>query len=395
MASLCTGNYYPGLMSNAAQELEFLRKHIEVGLKFDGWWQDAGWYPCYGPVWSRTGTWEVDTTRFPKGLREVSDFVHSKGIKSIVWFEPERVTPGTWLADKHPEWVHGGSKGGLLKLGDPRLPQVADRSHRSHAHRTGHRRLSPGLQHRPPAVLAGSRFRGSSGHHRDPPRGGATSPIGTSYCDDIRACSSTRARPAGGETIWRRCVGRSHCCAATGTTHPDGQQCQTYGLSLWFPYQGTAGCLYGVMNSRYWMRSQMTCEFTFGPDDKGLAVADWDLLKSTMDEWRQINGYFLADFYPLTPYSLTGEAWMAWQYDRPASGEGLIQVFRRGASIYETARIPLRGLEPKTTYALTDLDTKEMKHVSGEELTRDGLPITIKSKPGSAIIVYRRIQANK
>ena len=118
MASLCTGNYYPGLLSNASQELEFLRKHIEVGIQFDAWWQDAGWYPCYGPVWSRTGTWEVDATRFPKGLREVSDFVHSNGLKSIVWFEPERVTPGTWLADKRPEWVHGGSKGGLLKLSD-------------------------------------------------------------------------------------------------------------------------------------------------------------------------------------------------------------------------------------------------------------------------------------
>ena len=35
----------------------------------------------------------------------VSDYAHSKGIKIIVWFEPERVTPGSWLYEHHPEWL--------------------------------------------------------------------------------------------------------------------------------------------------------------------------------------------------------------------------------------------------------------------------------------------------
>ena len=41
------------------------------------------------------------------------------GIKTIVWFEPERVTPGTWLTEHHPEWILGGKGGGLLNLGNP------------------------------------------------------------------------------------------------------------------------------------------------------------------------------------------------------------------------------------------------------------------------------------
>jgi alpha-galactosidase len=40
-------------------------------------------------------------------------------MKHIVWFEPERVHPGTWLAENHPEWIHGGKNGGLLRLDDP------------------------------------------------------------------------------------------------------------------------------------------------------------------------------------------------------------------------------------------------------------------------------------
>merc|ERR1711964_705210 len=68
--------------------------------------------------WTNTGTWEVDTTRFPNQLRAVTDYGRSKGVKSIVWFEVERVTPGTWLYDNHPEWLLGDTEWKLLNLGD-------------------------------------------------------------------------------------------------------------------------------------------------------------------------------------------------------------------------------------------------------------------------------------
>lgn len=394
MASLCTGNYYHGLMSNAAQELEFLRKHIELGIKFDAWWQDAGWYPCYGAIWSKTGTWEVDATRFPKGLREVSDYVHSQGLKSIVWFEPERVVAGTWLTDKHPEWVHGGNKGGLLKLGDPECRKW--------------------LTNHIDQLLT---TQGIDIYRQD----FNIDPLPFWRAADAEDRQGiTEIRHVEGYFAWWDELLRRHSgmfidsCASGGRRNdletlrravpllrsdwynaPDGQQCHTYGLSLWFPYQGTAGCLYGVMNSRYWIRSQMTAEFTFGPDNKGLAAADWDLLKSAMDEWRQINRFFFGDFYPLTPYSLTGEAWMAWQYNCPKTGEGAVQAFRRSESVYESARFPLRGLNPKAVYMLTDLDTEAAQKLTGEELVKNGLLIRIKDKPGSALVVYRRCQGNR
>ena len=37
-----------------------------------------------------------------------------------MWFEPERVTAGSWLWEKHPEWLLGsGEKDRLLFLGNP------------------------------------------------------------------------------------------------------------------------------------------------------------------------------------------------------------------------------------------------------------------------------------
>lgn len=45
--------------------------------------------------------------------------VRSPLIGLIVWYEPERVTAGTWLAENHPDWVLGGRNGGSSTLGDP------------------------------------------------------------------------------------------------------------------------------------------------------------------------------------------------------------------------------------------------------------------------------------
>src|SRR5439155_948821 len=92
---------------------------LEEGFKLDYWWIDAGWYPSQ-QGWQMTGTWEPDRKRFPNGFRPVADHLHSKGVKLILWFEPERVRPGTWLAENHPEWLLGREgENKRLSLGNP------------------------------------------------------------------------------------------------------------------------------------------------------------------------------------------------------------------------------------------------------------------------------------
>ena len=109
---------YPGMKSNAADEIRYVDRYVKADAKPDYWWIDAGWYPC-GDGWGNVGTWEPDPQRYPKGLREVADRVHADGMKLVVWFEPERVAAGSWLAEHRPQWVLGGKGGGLLNLGNP------------------------------------------------------------------------------------------------------------------------------------------------------------------------------------------------------------------------------------------------------------------------------------
>src|ERR1019366_8571932 len=84
-----------------AAQLRVAKAAFNTGC--DAHWLDAAWFEG----------------GFPNGLKPVSDACHQLGLKFILWFEPERVAPGTQIAREHPEFVFGGDKGGLFKLSDP------------------------------------------------------------------------------------------------------------------------------------------------------------------------------------------------------------------------------------------------------------------------------------
>ncbi|MDY0165248.1 MAG: alpha-galactosidase [Thermoguttaceae bacterium] len=96
--------------ANEANQIMHIDRYLEEGLKLDYWWMDAGWY-IQQHGWPQVGTWEVDPNRFPRGFRPISDHAHSKGVKILVWFEPERVAPGTWLYENRPQWLLSATSG--------------------------------------------------------------------------------------------------------------------------------------------------------------------------------------------------------------------------------------------------------------------------------------------
>ena len=88
-----------------ANMLEGIANIAAHRLAVDYWWIDAGWFTC-GRNWARyVGNPDPDPVRFPHGLRSVVDAAHGAGLKFLLWFEPERVMPDTWLFQHHPEWL--------------------------------------------------------------------------------------------------------------------------------------------------------------------------------------------------------------------------------------------------------------------------------------------------
>jgi len=119
---------------------------------------------------------------------------------------------------------------------------------------------------------------------------------------------------------------------------------------------------------------------------------DYAEIRRILKQWRSYAGYYFGDYYPLTPYNLDAESWIAWQFDVPESGEGMIQAFRRDRSVYETARFPLRGIDAQADYEVRSVDEPKAKVVSGKNLLEHGAMVTIGERPGAVVVVYRRVR---
>ena len=168
MAACSSHQFGEMIHADSASQKLFVDRYLEEQLPLDYWWMDAGWYLCDGQ-WPKTGTWEVDTKRFPGGLRPISDHARAKGVKTIVWFEPERVHSGTWLTENHPEWILGGKNGGLLNLGNPEARQWLTEHVDKLLTEQGIDLYRQDFNMDPLSFWRTERRRGSPGHHREPP----------------------------------------------------------------------------------------------------------------------------------------------------------------------------------------------------------------------------------
>ncbi len=144
----------------------------------------------------------------------------------------------------------------------------------------------------------------------------------------------------------------------------------------------------------YGFRSVMCPHITLAYDVRN-KDSDYDAVRRLVAEWRKIAPYYLGDYYPLTPYSLENDIWMAWQFDRPDLGEGMVQAFRRADSFYEAARFKLNGLDPEADYQVTNLDAGDGLVMAGRELTEVGLLVVLKNQPGSGVITYKRVKLSE
>jgi alpha-galactosidase len=306
------------------------------------------------------------------------------------------VTPNTWLTNNHPDWVLGGKNGGLLDLGNPAAwSWLVDRvdklitSEGVDVYRQDFNMDPLGY------------WRGNDAADRQ----GITEIKHVqgylAYWDELRrrhpgmlidSCASGGRRDDF-ETM-RRAVPylRSDYC-----TDPDGMQCHTYGFALWLPYyRGATG-----KTETYDLRSNYSPLMLLCWDTVRNKSLDYALAKKLLAEWRGVAPCFFGDFYPLTSYHATNDVWMAWQFDCPERGEGMVQAFRRGDSPYESMRPKLRGLDPKAVYTCTRLgggwvggsgDVNGMSTIeaTGSQLSKSGVLINIYEQPGSAIIVYKK-----
>jgi len=364
---------------------------VENGVPIDYYQIDAGWFEN---GWPNTGTWEPDPTRFPRGLKPVGDAVHALGLGFILWFEPERVVPGTWLATEHPEWLIGTTdvpgelayqaNWNLLDLGNPDALAWAETKISDMIGEYGVDIYRHDFNMFPLYAWRA---------HDAPDRQGITE---IRYIEGLYAFwDYLRAQhpgllvdnsASGGRRLDLEAISRS--VPLFRTDHfwvANADQDMTYALSHWLPIHAM-----GVHASQdtYTFRSGMGTSVALAYNY--LAGPPWEWLRARLAEYAGIREYFYGDYYPLFSGVSEGSIWVAYQFDRPDLAEGMVLAFRREGLNRGTVQLALGGLDPAATYTFTFVDTGATVTLTGAEAAGAGLEVALDSARESALITYRR-----
>jgi alpha-galactosidase len=339
--------FHEMINANEENQIQFIDRYLAEGLKLDYWWMDAGWYQTDSD-WPKTGT--------------------------------ERVAPGTWLYEKHPNWLLGkNGEQKLLNLGNPEARDWA-------------------IEHFSKLITEQGIDLYRQDFNIDPlPYWRANDAPDRQGITEIKHIEGYLA-------FWDALLARHpglriDSCASGGRRNdletlrrsvpllrsdyilePTGQQLHTYGMSLWIPYYGTG------INSidPYVFRSQAVISATACYDVRRTDY-DYETLRKLTAQWRDYSKYYLADFYPLTPYARDEDEWLAWEFFDPAKGEGVVQAFRRTKCDADHLDVTLRALDPARTYLVTDIDTNQSREMHG-----DSIRIDSPAKPSAKVLLIRR-----
>ena len=379
--------------------------HLEAirGLGFELFWLDAYWTRDGFPNGMGNYGFPLERAeppdRFPRGLKPIGDAAHEAGLGFVVWFEPERVAPGTHLAREHPEWVisPAGDGSGLLNLGLPEARQyladyliAAIKQYGLNCLRIdfniGPLPFWQHLDQQDPERVGLAEIRYVEGLYR--------------MWDDVRAacpglfidnCAS------GGMRVDLETCSRSIPLWRTDATIPPlmardfdqaalQNQAMTAGLSRYLPFHTS-----GMMGATpYWFRSGFNAGISFCEDCRPAGYPR-ALLAQGIAEGKRLRPYYAGDFYPLSEVTVSPRDWCVLQYHRPEQGDGLVVAFRRHQSPYAGYDCELRGLEPAAEYTVTQAGAYEPSPpvtMRGADLQR--LRVQIPERPGSVVVEYRR-----
>jgi alpha-galactosidase len=392
VALQCFDRYWRSVpeWSTEAGQIHAAKVAHELGC--DTLWLDASWFPDKFP-WG-VGNWTHNKDEFPNGLKPVSDACHERGLKFLLWFEPERVTLGTQVDKDHPQFVlrrkdvgPDVQRSGLFKLYDPAARKwLTDL-------------LSKLISDYGLDVYRNDFNFDPAPFWREndaPDRQGMTE---IQYIeglyqmwDDLRAqhpglwidnCASGGRRidlemSMRSVPLWRSDTG----CAANSA---DWNQIQSYGLSLYVPINTIAGWVPEAYSWRSAATGGFICQWDYLNKDFPMEKA-----KAAIKEVEENQKYWYGDFYPLTPCSTKLDQFIAYQFHRPDLNGGIMLGFRRKECEASTLVVKPQGLSPDVTYKVEIIDDawgKQEKTVLGRDLM-SGLELTFDKKESSLLVRY-------
>ncbi len=402
------GEYY-GFWENS------FNSFFDHGLTADFRWFDAGWYsdPYKNTVpsdwWGTVGSWELDHKKWPgTTFNDSVEYLHECGTKTMVWFEPERVTHLSGMVSNYGydrTWVlsdHGNNNCFVNNLGIKEcLEWTTDRiltfldTYNVDLYREDFN-LDPGI------------FRSIGDGYQGHDRVGITENLYMQghyqlwdniieYCADNGKCTFVDSCASGGgrndlETMRRSVpILRSD---SDRTTIPL-RLAYTQSLAKWLPFSGaasndsTAQLSEGNTDIYSFRASYLGTTYITGRYYHNQNNINWAELKQGLKEHKEISKYILKDYYSLTPYRgvSNDREWVSYMYFDKEDNSGVIQAFRQGNCLEDSILVQVKGVDKDKYYSITDLDgVNSVAKIKGSALQK-GLPIYT-AKPRTAIVMY-------
>lgn len=375
-----------------------LEKMIEEDAKVDFRWFDAGWYirpdltsaqpyvPGYD-WWDSVGTWELDPEKWPdQTFLESTDFARENGMKTLVWFEPERVTDPENLAKNfgyNLDWAIRieGERTISNNIGDPacldwtveRICKML-RENKVEMYREDNNCNAAALWKHLDGIEGEGRqgiteCKFIAGHYEMWDRIIACT-LSYGGCGFVDSCASGGGR----NDLESMRRGIPLLRSDSDRTSTSLRLSMTWGFNRWIPFCGANSkeklsqlAPTGQSDPYVWRASYLPAlnvdsQFVQDPDQ------DFDMLRFGLREWKQVSPYLLKDFYPLTPWHSEQDKFdfTAFCYYDSETQKGVLLAFRQENCGRDTLKVMLPFAENGAEYVLTDADTAEKTVVKGE-----------------------------
>ena len=361
----------------------------EVFKHTDAFWMDAGWYSYNEGWYDGVGNWTVDKNRYDNGIIELSDYAKKKGLKHTLWYEPERVFPGTEFYNKgteNPEWL-------ISVDGEDNLMwNIADED---------------ALKYYCDYILASLKENGVTIYRQDfnfaPLKywqkadkefyDGRTGICENHYVTNeykyldyltenvpgliIDNCAS------GGKRLDLEMAYRSIAFWRSDyncSYHPDlfeATQSQTYGISFWLPITG----------ANLYMIDEYTCRSAIMP----LMLMDFFSHQNEEFEYYNEQRAQMGErYYPLEFGSFDKDKIMAMQFSSEDATSGMALIYKRADVTDTEYTLFLNGLHTATKYEIYDYDNSEKVYtMEGIELMKYGLTLPLPEGEKAMIIMFK------
>lgn len=376
--------------------------HDMNGLDFEAYWLDAWWHKGGFPHGMGSYTYPiakaVDPERFPQGIKPLSEAVHDKGYKFLLWFAPETAWEGSAIWHEHPHWLLSSATApasSTVNLGIPeareymtKLMDAYIKTWGVNVWRTDSGPVAAHFQDNDTdpdrkGILEIRYYEGlyrlwddllamNPGLMIDNCSGGGTR-------IDLETSSRSIALWRTDSTVWS--IGTRDY-----TRTPIVNDVINASLNRYVPFSlsGSIGI------EPYYIRSGFNGGLSLY-DALPQTESSRQMLNQAIAECKRMRAYLVGDFYRLIYQSHDPREWCVYQYHLPDE-RGVIVALRRPESPFPVAEVNVKRIDRDSEYELSYFETyglMKKERITGADMMQ--LKLEIATKPGSLLIKYNRV----